>query len=338
MLGEMATDGPRSVGTGMLVHGMNQENHDDADPQVPAAATDTGCERELNEDRYAVIESPSGLAWLVCDGMGGATGGELAAQIAIDSIRRDLMNYPPRDVETALRSAVQESNRVIVLRRQNPAFSQMGTTVVGALFCGPQLAIGHVGDSRAYVVRDGAIQQLTTDHTLVQELVDRGDLKAEDALSHPQAHVLVRAIGAEPSVQVDINTFWVWPTTDGAPGDALVLCSDGLYSLINETEISEIVSESAPQVACANLIELAKERGGFDNITVAVIPIGGELRREALPGYNPDVELRKRLEMLDAPVPQAQVRSFARLVVTIFLLSGMAALLVVLGMIFTLSQ
>src|SRR3954469_10788979 len=112
----------------MLVSGLEKNGISEGDALVPAAVTDTGCERELNEDRYAVIECPSGMAWLVCDGMGGVSGGELAAQIAIDAIRRDLLNYPPRDPEVALRSAVNESNRVIVLRRQNQAFSQMGTT------------------------------------------------------------------------------------------------------------------------------------------------------------------------------------------------------------------
>ena len=209
--------------------------------------------------------------------------------------------------------------------------------MVGALFSGPQLAIGHVGDSRAYLVRDGAIQQLTTDHTLVQELVDRGELRAEDALSHPQAHVLVRAIGAEPSVNVEIETYWVWPAAESTPGDFLVLCSDGLYSLVTDTEIATTVSDNMPQTACAKLIELAKARGGFDNITIAIIPLRGELKREALPGYDADAELRKRLRALDGPLPEAQTRSFVRLVVTIFLLSGMAALLVVLVMLFTLS-
>ncbi|NDC38691.1 MAG: serine/threonine-protein phosphatase [Proteobacteria bacterium] len=322
----------------MLLNDTERGSLSDDSTLVPAAATDTGCERELNEDRYAVIDCPSGVAWLVCDGMGGAPGGDLAAQIAIDSIRRDLQNYPPRDVETALRSAVQESNRVIVLRRQNPAFSQMGTTMVGALFSGPQLVIGNVGDSRAYLVRDGAIQQLTKDHTLVQELVDRGEIQAEDALSHPKAHVLVRAIGAEPTVNIDIDKFWIWPTGESAPGDFLVLCSDGLYSLVSETEIGAAVSEDTPQSACAKLVEIAKARGGFDNITLAVIPLNGELRREPPPGYDSEVELQKRLVALDGELPPAQARSFLRLVLTIFLLSGMAALLVVLLMVFSLSR
>ena len=138
---------------------------------VPAAMTDAGCERELNEDRYAVVESPSGIAWIVCDGMGGTGGGDLAAQLAIDAIRRDLENFGARPVELALRSAIYEANRIIVLRRQNPAFSQMGTTIVAAMFQGPEVLLSHLGDSRAYLVRGRASQQLTIDHTYVQDLV-----------------------------------------------------------------------------------------------------------------------------------------------------------------------
>lgn len=197
----------------MFLEGADDNAGDDVggseNPNIPAAITDTGCERELNEDRYAVIESPSGLAWLVCDGMGGQTGGELAAQLAIDAIRRDLENLPARPPEIALRSAILEANRIIVLRRQNQAFARMGTTIVAALFNGIEVAIGHVGDSRAYLVRDGAIQPLTTDHTYVQQLVDAGEIRSDQALSHPQAHILTGCIGAEPGLEVTMRRFWI---------------------------------------------------------------------------------------------------------------------------------
>ena len=164
--------------------------------EVPAAITDVGCERETNEDRYAVIDSPMGKVWLVCDGMGGCLGGELAAQLAIDAIRRGLESREFASTSEALLAAVEEANRVIVLRRQNPAFSGMGTTVVAAMICGDEVVIAHAGDSRAYLVRDKEIQQLTVDHTYVQDLVERGQISDEEALSHPQAHVLTRCLGA----------------------------------------------------------------------------------------------------------------------------------------------
>ncbi len=267
--------------------------------ELPAAASDTGCERTLNEDRYSVIESPSGAAWIVCDGMGGATGGELAAHVAIEAMRRDLEGMPARSPEVALRSAILEGNRVIVLRRQNPVFANMGTTVVACLFSGPELVIGNVGDSRAYLVEGKIAAQLSIDHTYVQQLVERGELDATEALSHPQAHVLTRALGAEPSVKVDTDHFWIHensPESDeGEISRKILLCSDGLYSLVSDAEIAQIVNSGSPQDACVELVELARKRGGYDNITVAVIPIKGPLRREPPPGYE-----KKRRDDLEA--------------------------------------
>lgn len=324
----------------MLLDETEKERRDDLiaeNHSVPAAITDTGCERELNEDRYAVVESPSGLAWLVCDGMGGTTGGELAAQLAIDAIRRDLENLPQRSADSALRSAILEANRVIVLRRQNQAFAEMGTTIVALMFSGAEVVVGHVGDSRAYLIRDGAIQQLTTDHTLVQDLVDRGQIRAEDALSHPQAHILTRAIGSEPGLAVDVQRFWVWQVGDGEPVDHLILCSDGLYSLVSEGEIANIVSQHAPQSACVKLVEMARARGGFDNITVAVVPLAGQLRQEAPDGYD---GVRKALLRSAAKrnSPVSPPMSVVRTVAVVAVLSALAALLTVLAMAFSLSS
>jgi protein phosphatase len=300
---------------------------------IPAAITDTGCERELNEDRYAVIESPSGLAWIVCDGMGGSAGGELAAQLAIDAIRRDLENLPPRPVDVALRSAIVEANRIIVLRRQNQAFAGMGTTIVAALFSGPELVIAHVGDSRAYLVRDGAIQQLTVDHTYVQQLVDSGQIQSDEALSHPDAHILTRCIGSEPGLEVEIGKYWIWESQDGELDDFLLLCSDGLYSLVTEGEIANLLAQESPQRTCARLVEMAKERGGYDNITVAIVPLGGQLRQQKPPGF---------VERKPAPMPAhhagmqggAEGPSALRVIGIVFVLSALAALLTIIGMVF----
>ncbi len=252
------------------------------DEFVPAAITDIGCERELNEDRYAVVDAPVGRVWVVCDGMGGTQGGELAAQLAIDAIRRSLESGVNSDsVSDALRSAIEEANRVIVLRRQNPMFSAMGTTVVGVLISGDEVVVCHAGDSRAYLVRDGALQQLTTDHSYVQDLIDRGSITPEEALSHPQSHVLTRCLGAEPRLEVDTQEFWIWTSEEAEPQDKIVICSDGLYSLVADDEIAQAVSQLPPQESCVQLVELAKSRGGYDNITLAVLPLGGQLREES---------------------------------------------------------
>ena len=219
--------------------------------------------------------------------MGGVAGGELAAQLAIDSMRRALDTVEGRDAESSLKAAIKEANRVVVLRRQNQAFGQMGTTVVAVIFAGQEVVISSVGDSRAYLVRGGAIQQLSKDHTFVQELVDKGEITLEEAMSHPKSHVLTRAIGAEPTVEVDSRKFWVWDHSGGQSTDYVVLCSDGLYSHVSDQEIAQIICESSPQRACAKLTELAKQRGGFDNITVAVIPLQGQLRKEPPSNYQP---------------------------------------------------
>jgi len=260
----------------------------DEDVSIPAAITDIGCEREINEDRYAVIDSSAGRAWIVCDGMGGCLGGELAAQLAIDAVRRALESHEFDSGEEALKFAIEEANRVIVLRRQNPAFSSMGTTIVGALIDGDEISITHAGDSRAYLVRDGNIQQLTVDHTYVQDLVERGAITAEEALSHPQSHVLTRCLGAEPRLKLDSQTLWLWDTEGDETEDYLLICSDGLYSLVSDEEIALSVSNYSPQEVCVQMVELAKTRGGFDNITLAVLPLGGQLRDE-----QPEVIRRK---------------------------------------------
>lgn len=281
---------------GEQTHMRSGDDSDNGNPLIPAAITDTGCERELNEDRYAVIESASGVAWLVCDGMGGQTGGELAAQLAIDAVRRDLEKYPTRPADVALKSAMLEANRIVVLRRQNPAFANMGTTVVAAMFDGVELIVANIGDSRAYLVRDGAIQQLTTDHTLVQQLVDRGEIKPEEALSHPKAHVLTRCVGAEPGIDIDLRRYWIWDANAEESSDSLVLCSDGLYSLVSDTEIAAIVTRNSPQGACVKLVELSKARGGYDNITIAIVPLGGQLRQTPPPASEARSRKRKRTD------------------------------------------
>ncbi|MCC6952647.1 MAG: Stp1/IreP family PP2C-type Ser/Thr phosphatase [Deltaproteobacteria bacterium] len=250
---------------------------------APAAITDVGCEREINEDRYAVLESNAGRMWVVCDGMGGVQGGELAAQLALDAMRRGLESRTFNTPEEALFGAIEEANRRIVLRKQNPQFGGMGTTVVAAIEYAGEVVIGSAGDSRAYLVRAGEIQQLTTDHTYVQDLVERGMISAQEALTHPQAHVLTRCLGAEPRLDMDTTRFWIWDTAAGEVNDRLVLCSDGLYSHVSDEEIASIISNNSPQDACVKLVEAAKKEGGYDNITVAVLPIHGQLREEAPP-------------------------------------------------------
>jgi serine/threonine protein phosphatase PrpC len=298
---------------------------------VPAAISDTGCERELNEDRYAVVDCSSGVAWVVCDGMGGNTGGELAAQLAIDAMRRELTNQLEyRPPEIALKACIFEANRVIVLRRQNPAFAGMGTTVVAAMIAEHEVCVGHVGDSRAYLIRGDAIQQLTTDHTYVQELVERGQISEHEALDHPQAHILTRCLGSEPGIEVTFKKFYLWPTPPDENQDFMFLCSDGLYSLVTDQEIVRYVKTRSPQRACIDLVDLARERGGYDNITMAVVPLEGQLRNEAPQVIPRPTKKGKANSAKRAPAARERKRStagpsFIMTFMYIFLLSIIAA-------------
>jgi protein phosphatase len=264
------------------------------EPLVHAAMSDVGVERSENEDRCATIATERGVCFLVLDGMGGAEGGEFAAQISVDAVRRFLTAEHHGDVVEALRNACEEANRTIMLRRQSQRFKEMGTTIVGALIEDSAVAIAHVGDSRAYLVHEEGIQQLTVDHTYVQQLVDRNEITREEALTHPRSHVLTQCLGSSPDVTVDVNRYWIWPLERGGASDLLVLCSDGLYSLVSEEEIRRIVTVLAPRKACAELIQLANTRGGFDNITISIIPLHGHLRTEESPTWGREIASRER--------------------------------------------
>jgi protein phosphatase len=251
-----------------------------------AAATDPGCERENNEDRFLALATPAGFGYFVFDGMGGEPGGEAAAQISADVIREYLQGAQPSDVEKLLCAAIDRAQQVLIAQRQAPHMRGMGTTVVGVFMRGSQLAIAAVGDSRAYCISDSGVTQITCDHTLVQELVDSGQIAPQDALVHPQSHVLTRCLGSDINSRVDSKKLWLWPPHRQQRCDSLLLCSDGLYSLVNEDEIIAIVHSSSPVEAARSLIKLARERGGFDNITVVIIPLLGTLKAEAFPIEN----------------------------------------------------
>ncbi|MEY4669248.1 MAG: hypothetical protein RL518_1947 [Pseudomonadota bacterium] len=248
-----------------------------------AAMSDIGLERVINEDRCSVISTKAGVCFLVLDGMGGAEGGEYAAQSSVDIIQRYLTQSEHPDLVDALRNALTEANQNIVFRRQNPLFKEMGTTIVCALIEGSVVAISHVGDSRAYLLHGDEIRQLTVDHTYVQHLVDQQEIAPEDALPHPQSHILTRCLGSSADLVIDVDRYWIWPLEDGTAPDLLLLCTDGLYSLIEEEEISRVVRTLEPSEACQELIRIANDRGGFDNITVSIIPLFGHLRKEELP-------------------------------------------------------
>jgi protein phosphatase len=224
------------------------------------AKTDTGRQRRENEDS-ALAQAP---VFVVADGMGGAQAGEVAAQIAVEAFSQGLPEAG--SPEERLVSRVQEANqRIWEQSRARSEQAGMGTTLTAAYLDDSELAIAHVGDSRAYLFRDGSLKRLTQDHSLVDELVRRGKLTEEQAAEHPQRSIITRALGAEPTVEVDTWTYAV------RPGDVLLLCSDGLTSMVAEERVEQILRGSMDlHVAAQQLIDEANTAGGRDNITVVL--------------------------------------------------------------------
>ena len=222
--------------------------------------TDTGRQRRGNEDNY-FARAP---LFVVADGMGGAQAGEVASKIAVEAFEQGLPDDGSPEERLARR--VQDANRLIYERSVTEhEQAGMGTTLTAALLAEEQLAIAHVGDSRAYLFRDGALQRLTSDHSLVGELVRQGKLTEEQAEEHPQRSIITRALGPEPTVEVDT---WTYPVR---AGDVLLLCSDGLTSMITEERIADVLNTSADlRLAADRLIDEANAAGGRDNITVVL--------------------------------------------------------------------
>lgn len=230
-----------------------------------AARTDTGRQRHANEDSY-YARSP---IYVVADGMGGAQAGEVASQIAADVFDSDLGDGNPE--EQLARLAQEANRRIFELSRADSSRSGMGTTLTGALISSDEVSIVHVGDSRAYLYRDGELRQLTRDHSLVEELRRQGKLTTEEAEEHPQRSIITRALGPEPDVELDVHTH------QARVGDVFLLCSDGLTSMIREDQVRDILRNSESlKSAVDKLIEEANRAGGRDNITVVSFRLGGD--------------------------------------------------------------
>jgi protein phosphatase len=225
------------------------------------AATDTGRQRRANEDAL-LARAP---LYVVADGMGGAQAGEVASRIAIESFQPGLGEgtHPERELAELARAA---NARIYELSRQNAEQAGMGTTLTAVYVGEREVAIAHVGDSRAYCLRDGELLRLTDDHSLVDELLRQGRLTPEEAVEHPQRSVITRALGPEGVVDVDTRSF------RGRGGDVYLLCSDGLTTMVPEVEIAaELVAHRRLRDAGEALIGAANEAGGRDNITVVLV-------------------------------------------------------------------
>ncbi|MGI8413399.1 MAG: Stp1/IreP family PP2C-type Ser/Thr phosphatase [Solirubrobacteraceae bacterium] len=222
--------------------------------------TDTGRQRRDNEDN-AFARAPM---FVVADGMGGAQAGEIASRIAVEVFEQGLPDSG--SPEERLADRAREANRQIHEHsRADPERAGMGTTLTAAYLDDAQLAIAHVGDSRAYLFRDGSFSRLTRDHTLVSALVEEGKLTEAQAAEHPQRSIITRALGPEPSVEIDT---WSYPAR---ANDVLLLCSDGLTSMISDEAIAQILSATGDLERMADdLIDGANQAGGRDNITVVL--------------------------------------------------------------------
>lgn len=232
-----------------------------------AAQTDVGKRRRGNEDCYAL--APDLGLFLVADGMGGHAAGqvasELAAQASVNALRT--LVDASASLTEKLRIAVAAANREIIEETvRKPELSGMGTTLVALLAVPERVALAHVGDSRGYLVRDGEIRQVTHDHSLVAELVRRQEISETAARGHPHRHVLTRALGVRRTVEADFSE--LTPSV----GDTFVLCSDGLTGHVQDQEIAQQAAEASDlEAAAAQLVAMANDRGGEDNITVVLI-------------------------------------------------------------------
>jgi len=240
-----------------------------------AHKTDTGRQRHANEDSY-YARAPM---FAVADGMGGAQAGEVASRIAAGAFERGQVSDDP-SAEGQLEEIAQKANREIhKLAQKDSSRAGMGTTLTAALLRDDEVALGHVGDSRAYVLRNGKLKRLTKDHSLVEELRRQGRLTEEQAEEHPQRSIITRALGPEPSVNVDTMTF---PARDG---DVFLLCSDGLTTMVSDEEIREILVRSKTLRSAVNrLVDAANRGGGRDNITAVAFRVAGADAKEGEEG------------------------------------------------------
>jgi len=232
-----------------------------------AASTDVGLRRKINEDRYAL--APNLGLYLVADGMGGHTAGQVASELAAEAALQAIQTLDGATASPSekLRYAVASANKSIFqTARERPELSGMGTTLVALLVSEGRAALAHVGDSRAYLIRSKKIRQLTDDHSIVGELLRRNEISEDAAREHPHRHVLTRALGVRRAVEPDLAEL------TPEPGDLFVLCSDGLTNHVEDHEIAKtILDDEDLQEACERLVDLANGRGGEDNTTLVAL-------------------------------------------------------------------
>jgi len=239
---------------------------------VSAGLTDPGLTRTGNEDGL-IIEPP---LYAVADGMGGHRAGEVASRVAL----RALIDNAPREADAkALARAVRAANRAVIESAgKSRTRTGMGTTLTAAMVDGTHVLVAHVGDSRAYLLHDGVLMQITDDHSMVADLVRQGTITEEDARFHPQRSVITRALGSDPDMVADVFD------VNAGPGDRLLLASDGLTGMLPDDFIADLLdTQRSPEEAAAKLVEAANRAGGYDNITVVIVDLDDTPARELAP-------------------------------------------------------
>jgi protein phosphatase len=235
------------------------------------AGTDVGRRRPGNEDHHGswAADDPAtrerlGVLLVVADGMGGSASGEVASRMTVETVIRVVSESSGDDIPGTLLHAIKEANREVhEASLEHPERNGMGTTCTAVLIRGNVAWVGHVGDSRAYLVRGGSIRQLTSDHTLVAELVRRGEITRQQARRDPRRNILTRSVG--PQLEVEPEVFRA--DVPLRAGDAILLCSDGLHGYFNDSELADMIPSEDPSLVVRELIAEANDRGGGDNIT-----------------------------------------------------------------------
>lgn len=234
--------------------------------------TDVGLVRSSNQDAFYAVALSEHAAWaVVCDGMGGANGGNIASKTAVEEIKEQITasfqeNMNPVSIKNLLTAAIYNANvTVFDYAAAHAELSGMGTTIVLAIIDNGVLHIAHAGDSRAYLITAGSITQITTDHSVVQKMVESGEITEEQAKSHPRKNIITRALGVASYIDVDYSQM---PFQED---DILLLCTDGLSNCVEPETIRQLATELTIDCMADKLISLAKEAGGRDNITVVII-------------------------------------------------------------------
>ena len=285
-------------------------SEEDSEPEGPehalsmdvGAMCDVGSVRQVNQDRvWAAVgdAAPDGVqgVFVVADGMGGHAAGEVAAQMAVDGVSERMLALSGAQLLSSLetmRTLMASVNIAVHDASFEPGQRGMGSTLTICALSGATLVIGHIGDSRAYVLRQGVLKQITPDHSWVMEMVARGFLTLEEAATHPRRNILTRALGIDRQIDAHVGFYEMFE------GDVLILCSDGLHGVVAEANIVDVLTEERAQAACERLVDMANRLGGPDNIGVLVARINRLFARE---GAGPSSAIPSAEEGAAATIP-----------------------------------